>query len=77
VLISRFSFIDDGSDDNKKENNINKTIKDYLIFIGVMISDPDSKRLMFVTINKDGDFKSTIFAIDKHLYLFVLTSFHE
>jgi hypothetical protein len=77
VLISRFSFIDDGSDDNEKENDVSETIKDHLIFIDVIINDPDPKRLMFVTINKDGDFKDTIFVIDKHLRLFVLTSFHE
>jgi hypothetical protein len=77
VLISRFSFINDGSDDNEKKNIINKTIKNHLIFIGVMINDPDLKRLIFATINEDGDLKNTIFAIDKHLRLFVLTSFHE
>jgi hypothetical protein len=77
VLISHFSFIDDGSDDNEEENDINKAIKDHLIFIGVMINDPDSKRLMFATINKDGDLKDTIFAINKYLRLFVLTSFYE
>jgi hypothetical protein len=77
ILVSRFSFIDDGSDNNKKENDVNKAIKNYLIFIGVIISDLNLKRLIFVTINKDGDFKSTIFVIDKHLRLFVLTSSHE
>jgi hypothetical protein len=77
VLISRFSFIDDGSDDNEKKNDINKAIKDYLIFIGVIISDLNPKRLMFATINKDGDLKNTIFVIDKYLRLFVLTSSHE
>jgi hypothetical protein len=77
VLISRFSLIDDGSDDNEKKNDVSETIKDHLIFIGVIISDPDPKRLIFATINEDGDLKNTIFAIDKHLRLFVLTSSHE
>jgi hypothetical protein len=76
ILISRFSFINDGSEDNKK-NDISEAIKDYLIFIGVIINDPDPKRLIFVTIDENGDLKNTIFAIDKYLRLFVLTSSHE
>jgi hypothetical protein len=77
MLISRFFFIDDGSNDNEKKNDVSEAIKDYLIFINVIISDPDLKRLIFAIINEDGDFKNTIFVIDKHLRLFVLTSFHE
>jgi hypothetical protein len=77
MLTSRFSPIDDGSDDNEEKNDVSKTIKDHLISIDVIISDPDPKRLMFATINEDGDLKNTIFAIDKHLRPFVLTSSHE
>jgi hypothetical protein len=77
ALISRFFSIDDGSEDNEKKNDINEAIEDYLIFIDVIINNPDPKRLMFATINEDGDRKNMIFAIDKHLRLFVLTSFHE
>jgi hypothetical protein len=77
ILIFRFSSIDDGSNNNEKENDVSEAIKNYLIFIDVIISDPDPKRLIFATIDEDGDFKNTIFVIDKHLRLFVLTSFHE
>jgi hypothetical protein len=72
-----FFFIDDGSENNEKKNDVSEAIKDYLIFIGVIINDPDLKRLMFATINKDGDLKGTIFAINKHLRPFVLTTSHE
>jgi hypothetical protein len=77
ALISRLFSIDDGSNDNEKEKDVSETIKNYLILIDVIISDPDPKQLIFATINKDDDLKNTIFAINKHLRLFVLTSFHE
>jgi hypothetical protein len=77
ALTSRFSPIDDGSEDNEEEDDVSEAIEDHLIPISVVISDPDPKRLMFATINKDGDLKGTIFAIDKHLRPFVPTSSHE
>jgi hypothetical protein len=74
-LSSRFSPIDDGSEG--EEDDIGKQIGDHMIPIGLYALDPKPKRLVFATIDMEGQLELAVYPIDRSFHQFTTTPQHE